>query len=94
MNICIYGAASDNIDEIYIDETEKIGELMAKKGHSLVFGGGNTGVMGAAARGVHRGNGRIIGAAPKYFDKPGVLFENCTELIYTKNINNPTHKQL
>ena len=87
MNICIYGAASDNIDRIYIEKTEEMGKKMAKRGHTLVFGGGKTGLMGACARGMSEENGNIIGVAPKYFDEPGVLFENCTELIYTKNIS-------
>ena len=50
-NICVYGAASNNIDEKYIKECEKLGELMASRGYGLVFGGGKNGVMGAAARG-------------------------------------------
>ena len=32
---------------------------MTKRGHSLVFGGGANGLMGAAARGVKKGNGYI-----------------------------------
>ena len=27
--------------------------------------------------------GHIIGIAPKFFDEPGILYEHCTELIYT-----------
>ena len=39
--------------------------------------------MGAVARGVHEGCGRITGIAPKFFDEPGILYEHCTELIFT-----------
>lgn len=46
MNICIYGAASADLDQIYYDKTEQLGRLMAKRGHGLVFGGGETGLMG------------------------------------------------
>ena len=53
MRICVYGAASPTIDEKYIKKTELMGELLAKRGHSLVFGGGGNGLMGAAARGFH-----------------------------------------
>ncbi len=87
MDICVFGAASDTVPEVYITHTERLGERMALRGHGLVFGGGATGMMGAAARGVHRGGGRITGVAPRFFDKPGVLTPFCTELIFTDTMD-------
>ncbi len=83
MNICIYGASSNEIDPKYISAVENLGELMAKRGHTLVYGGGAGGLMGAAARGVHRCGGKIIGVAPSFFKVDGMLYDKCTELIYT-----------
>ena len=45
MNICIYGAASPQLDQIYYEKTEELGRLMARRGHGLVFGGGETGLI-------------------------------------------------
>lgn len=81
MNICVYGASSNIIDEIYIKEGETLGEEMVRHGHSLVFGGGANGVMGAVARGVTRGGGKILGVAPKFFNVDGVLYEKCDEML-------------
>ncbi len=86
MKICVYGAASDNIDASYIQKVEALGENMAKRGHSLVYGAGATGLMGAVARGVHKGGRDIVGVAPNFFNVDGVLFEPCTELIYTETM--------
>ena len=86
MNICLYGASSNEIDKSYISATEKLGTVMAKRGHSLVFGGGGSGLMGAAARGVYSAGGKIIGVAPSFFNVDGRLFENCTEFVYTKTM--------
>ena len=86
MNICVYGAASNSIAENYIKNIELLGEKKKKKGHCLVFGGGNNGAMGAAARGVKRYNGKIIGVAPRFFDADGVLFPYCDEFIYTETM--------
>ena len=84
MNICVYGASSNTIDKKYIDKIELLGETLAKRGHGLVFGGGKNGAMGASARGALRGGAKkVLGIAPKFFDVDGVLFENCTELVYT-----------
>ena len=83
MNICIYGASSATLEPVYYAEAEKLGELLASAGHALVFGGGREGLMGAAARGVHKMGGEIIGIAPRFFDEPGILYEHCTEMLYT-----------
>ena len=55
MKICVFGAASKTIDEKYIKPVENMGEYLAKHGHSLVFGAGSTGEMGAASRGFKNG---------------------------------------
>lgn len=86
MNICLYGASSETIDKIYIEKTEKLGEEMGKRGHTLVFGGGARGLMGAAARGVTKAGGKAIGIAPSFFNVDGVLFPLCDEFIYTKTM--------
>ncbi|MBQ4516965.1 MAG: TIGR00730 family Rossman fold protein [Clostridia bacterium] len=83
MRICVYGAASPTIDQNYIDKTEALGAEMARRGHSLVFGGGGNGLMGAAARGVHAGGGYILGVIPKFFGDESVekICDFCNELI-------------
>lgn len=88
MKICIFGAASAHIDKKYIDEVEKLGKKMAKRGHSLVFGCGGTGLMGAAARGVKRGGGKIHGVIPEFFREEGIeiLYDDCDRVTYTKTM--------
>ena len=83
MRICVYGAASPTIDDYFKVQVEKMGEEMARRGHSLVFGGGGHGLMGAAAKGVKKGGGHIIGVIPKFFgdEKIEAIFEHCDELI-------------
>ena len=53
MNIAVYGAASSLIDDSYKKAGIELGREMAKRGHGLVFGGGNNGMMGASAEGVY-----------------------------------------
>lgn len=91
MRICIYGSASDDIARHYIEETEKLAVMLAQRGHSLVFGGGAAGLMGAAARGFHQKGAEIIGVVPTFFNVDGILFEHCTEMIRTDTMR--TRKQ-
>lgn len=83
MRICVFGAASSTIDQSYIDLVEALGREMVRRGHSLVFGGGNNGLMGAAARGVRAEGGKILGVVPKFFAAEDIetLYASCDELI-------------
>lgn len=86
MKICVYGAASNNIDENFKITVEELGRKLAERGHSLVYGAGANGLMGAVARGVYEKKGEIIGVVPTFFNVDGVLFPHCTELIKTKTM--------
>ena len=83
MNVCLYGASSNAIAAHYLEKTEELGELLAAKGHTLVYGGGGAGLMGAAARGMKRCNGRVIGVVPSFLKVDGVLFDGCDQMLYT-----------
>lgn len=83
MKICVYGAASNEIDRSFLSAGEMLGREMGKRNHTLVFGGGASGLMGAAARGIKEENGYIIGIAPSFFNVDGILYENCDEFHYT-----------
>ncbi len=91
MNICIYGASSETIDQSYLKEMERLARTLAKEGHSLVFGGGNRGMMGAAARGFHTEGARIIGVAPSFFSLD-ILYQHCTQLILTDTMRERKQK--
>ena len=91
MNICIYGSASNDIEKKYIEKTENLSVMLAKRGHSLVFGGGANGLMGAAARGFHSQGAKITGVVPTFFNVDGILFENC-EMIRTETMRQRKQK--
>ena len=92
MNICVYGAASDEIDRSFIQAGEELGLALARRGHSLIFGGGTAGLMGAVARGADRGDATIISIAPSFFDVDGILYPQCTEYIFTETMRERKQK--
>lgn len=87
MNICIFGASGNNLDAEYFAAAEELGRLLAQGGHSLVFGGGAGGLMGACARGAAEKGGEIVAVTPRFFDEPGVIFPGCTRMIWTETMN-------
>lgn len=92
MNICIFGSANDTIDKTFRDAGEHLGEVLANNGHTLIFGGGACGMMGAVARGMKSRGGKIIGVSPEFFNVDGVLYEHCTEMIYTPDMRSRKEK--
>ncbi len=91
MNICVFGASSSIIDKSFIDQAEQLGIKIADRGHTLIYGAGASGVMGAVARGVYSKAGTIIGVVPNFFESSnmgvdGKIFKNCTELITTDSM--------
>lgn len=89
MRICIFGAASDLIDNKYVERVEALALKLAERGHDLVFGAGANGLMGAAARGFTKGGGKITGIIPSFFleDTVEPIYDKCDELIYTDTMN-------
>lgn len=86
MNISFFGASSDRISSVYTDAAYDLGCKLAKRGHTLVYGAGGYGLMGAVARGATDNGGRVIGYSPKFFKEMGVLYDGCTELHYTDDM--------
>ncbi|MBQ1272805.1 MAG: TIGR00730 family Rossman fold protein [Clostridia bacterium] len=88
MRLCVYGAASTTIDQTYIEAVEFLGAELVRRGHTLVFGGGGNGLMGAVARGVHAEGGEIMGVIPKFFQEEGVeaLCDFADHLVYPETM--------
>ena len=88
MRICVYGAASTRIDKIYTQTVEDLCEKLAIRGHDLVVGAGDGGVMGAAARGFRKGGGHVMGVAPDFFTNGTIeeLYHGCDAFVKTDSM--------
>lgn len=87
ITICLFGAASNNIEDIYIHETEALGREIGSRGHTLLYGGGSTGIMGACARGVASAGGKVISVIPTFFDSKEIINYNSDEMHWTENLD-------
>ena len=83
MKICVYGSASNTINQEFKDKVDELGKMIVQRGHSLVYGGGAHGLMGAVAKGVHSAGGHVFGVIPQFFEKQNVEVVNyqCDVLI-------------
>ena len=83
MKICIFGASSDRLKQDYFDAAFRLGVLIGRGGHTLVYGGGRTGLMGACAAGVLSEGGELIGIAPRFFDEGDALLTERGKFLFT-----------
>ena len=72
-------------DEIYRVETEKLGKEMAASSISLVYGGGDRGLMGVLAHAVHDNGGNVIGVLPKAMIRPSVTEGQVEDQIFIED---------
>ena len=72
-------------DQIYKTEAEKLGIEMAKNSISLVYGGGNRGLMGVVAHAVHDNGGKVIGVLPKAMIRPSVTDGQVEDEVYIED---------
>jgi uncharacterized protein (TIGR00730 family) len=63
--ICVYCSSSTTIDQHYIDLATDVGTELARRGHSLVSGGGDLSCMGAVARAARKGGAHTTGVIPE-----------------------------
>ena len=77
MRICVYCASSQQCDPHYHAAATRLGALLAEADHTIVYGGGATGLMGSLANGALAHGGKVIGIIPQFmidveWQHPGV----------------------
>ena len=80
-SLCVYCSSSDRLEPKYYAAATELGVEMARRQWTLVYGGGKTGLMGALARGVKSGAGRVIGVIPEFMKERELEFTEADELI-------------
>lgn len=71
MKIGVFCSANSNIDPDFFSLTRELGTWIGQKGHTLVFGGCNMGLMECIAQSVHEAGGSTIGVVPQVIEKGG-----------------------
>jgi cytokinin riboside 5'-monophosphate phosphoribohydrolase len=85
-NICIFSASSNAVDATFFALAEELGAALAARGHVLVYGGTNVGLMGAMAKAAQQHGGKVVGVIPSFIAKRGWAYEHADELIITNDM--------
>lgn len=86
-SVCVFCGSSSGNGVKHLLAAQKLGETLVKEGLSLVYGGGNVGIMGELANTVLKYNGKVTGVIPENLVKRESALKEVTELIVVKSMH-------
>lgn len=87
MNVCVFCGSSTGTHTEFAEAARELGRLLASGGHTLVYGGGNIGLMGIVADSVLEHRGTVIGVIPDFLMNREVGHRGLTELILVTSMH-------
>jgi uncharacterized protein (TIGR00730 family) len=90
--VCVYCGSSPGNDPAFVEAAKAFGAILAKKGISLVYGGGAVGIMGAIAYSVLDHGGEVIGIIPEFLMSRERALRGTHQLIVTQDMHERKRK--
>jgi uncharacterized protein (TIGR00730 family) len=84
--ICVFCASSRRLEPSWLKLAEETGRELARRGHTLVSGGGCVGMMGAVADGARAAGAHTIGIIPQTLVDREVADRHADELVITDGL--------
>jgi len=78
--ICVYCGSSDDVSDLFKQESENLGKMIGENGYDLVYGGASIGLMGRVANAVMQAGGKTIGVIPTHILDHEAKHTGLTEL--------------
>jgi uncharacterized protein (TIGR00730 family) len=79
-SLCVFCGANHGKRPAYRAAAQQLGELLARRSITLVYGGGNVGLMGTIADACLAKGGRVIGVIPKALAEKEIAHAGLTEM--------------
>jgi uncharacterized protein (TIGR00730 family) len=79
--LAVFCGSKTGNNPLFEEQALELGHLLAGKNITLIYGGGNKGIMGAVANAVLEKKGKVIGIIPKALTEWEHQHEGITELI-------------
>src|SRR3712207_2446067 len=91
-SICVYCGSGFGSNPRFVEAASALGRQMAEEGISLVYGGGNVGLMGTVARSVLDHGGHVTGIIPDFLKSRERMLDAVQETIVVADMH--TRKRL
>ena len=84
--ICVFCSSSDAVSPPFFDAARELGLGIGERGHGLVYGGANVGLMRAVADAAQEGGAHVTGVIPEHIHNAGLAHHTVDELIVTGDL--------
>lgn len=85
--VCVYCGSRMGNKELYQNQAEELGRLIAEAGLSLVYGAGSIGLMGVVARSARDNGADVVGIIPSHLDDVEITQDGLAELHITDDMH-------
>lgn len=92
--VTVYAASSGALAEPYLAAAARAGRAMAEAGLDIVYGGGNTGLMGAMANAALAAGAGVHGVVPAFLKELEVTHGGLTSLEVVEDMRQRKHLML
>ena len=79
-SLCVYCGSSSGAHSEYAESARDFGAEMARRGITLIYGGGKVGLMGTVADAVLAAGGKVVGVIPRQLVEREVAHAALTEM--------------
>jgi uncharacterized protein (TIGR00730 family) len=86
-SICVYCGSNFGARDRYLEAAQRLGAELAARGMTLVYGGGNVGLMGAVADAVLAAGGKVIGVIPQALVDKEVAHTGLSDLRVVRSMH-------
>ena len=86
-SLCVYCGSRFGTDPAYRETATGLGDLIARNGITLVYGGGGVGLMGLTANAALKGGGKVVGIIPSFLLKREAGHPNLTETVVVETMH-------
>ena len=80
-SVCVFCGAQDKVPQAHLDAGTAFGKLLAERDITLVYGGGDCGIMGRVANASLKNKGKVIGVFPMSLKNLESEHQGLTEII-------------
>ena len=84
-NICVFCGSKPGKNKSFLKIASELGRELSKKGYTVIYGGGSSGIMGALADSVLKHKGKLISIIPKNLTGKNVTLKKSFKIIVTKD---------
>jgi uncharacterized protein (TIGR00730 family) len=86
-SLAVFCGSKSGNNPLFLIHAKALGHLLASKKITLIYGGGNKGIMGTVSNAVLEKNGKVIGIIPEILKDREHHHEGITELIIVENMH-------